>query len=322
MLVPTTELVKMSEDELLSLLDKEKNKALALRLKLSHMQNLPPAKPSAITLEESVVTTSTSEQVEEENPFEDAVEFYLDNLDALTTISSDSEIMHLLPSKNNTNYKDILLRLKLEINKKLTSINVVTQEFTDLTKEELEYIKGEIILQQRKIAQIDLALQDTSVLTAEKVSNKLIFVPTPNGNIRLLEDFNVIASDYNQSFFSLLDSIQKGTFKNVKRFTSSNAKTSGISEVRDIGTGARILFDRIGPDTYAIITGFIKKTMSNKGYQEQLENRIQNYRNMLPGIQSLLGSEEFEEEQSKIEKEVWSRLKPEEKKGKRCKKKQ
>lgn len=322
MLITTTELVKMSEDELLSLLDKEKNKALALRLKLSRMQNLPPTKPSTIKLEESVVTTSTSEPIEEENPFEDAVEFYLDNLDALTTISSDSEIMHLLPSKNNTNYKDLLLRLKLEINKKLTSINVVAQEFTDLTKEELEYIKGEIILQQRKIAQIDLALQDTSVLTAEKVSNKLIFVPTPNGNIRLLEDFNVIASDYNQSFFSLLDSIQKGTFKNVKRFTSNNAKTSGISEVRDIGTGARILFDRIGPDTYAIITGFVKKTMSNKGYQEQLENRIQNYRNMLPGIQSLLGREEFEEEQSKIEKEVWSRLKLEEKKGKRCKKKQ
>lgn len=322
MLITTTELVKMSEDELLSLLDKEKNKALALRLKLSRMQNLLPTKPSTIKLEESVVTTSTSEPIEEENPFEDAVEFYLDNLDALTTISSDSEIMHLLPSKNNTNYKDLLLRLKLEINKKLTSINVVAQEFTDLTKEELEYIKGEIILQQRKIAQIDLALQDTSVLTAEKVSNKLIFVPTPNGNIRLLEDFNVIASDYNQSFFSLLDSIQKGTFKNVKRFTSNNAKTSGISEVRDIGTGARILFDRIGPDTYAIITGFVKKTMSNKGYQEQLENRIQNYRNMLPGIQSLLGREEFEEEQSKIEKEVWSRLKLEEKKGKRCKKKQ
>ena len=58
------------------------------------------------------------------------------------------------------------------------------------------------------------------------------------------------------------------------------------------GFKKRVIYDRVGFDTYAIIGAFVKKSNRDKGYIEQLENRIATYSKIKDNIIKKIKEEE------------------------------
>lgn len=80
-------------------------------------------------------------------------------------------------------------------------------------------------------------------------------------------------------------------------------------EVKD--TAVRVMFARIGPQEYAVITCFIKKTDNNKGYRNQLEQKMGDYKQIAPILIANLENEEFMEQNEKYEQMLWETIKTE-----------
>lgn len=240
--------------------------------------------------------------------FENEVDYYFELLDSI--ILSDNmkeQIRDVLPSEKKIHHEKLIMRLQMELLKNIKDIDeLLEEEKASLSKEDLEDFQCEIKLNKEKIAAISELKTENQKNKKEYAENRLIFVPTTGGNIRVLEEIDDIDVDYLESFKGLFDSIKDGTFKNVKRFSSSNTKTSGISEVKDFKT--RVVFDRIGKHDYAIITAFMKKNDNDKGYKVSLELKIKNYLNMKANIVSLLEQDEFIEQNSLLEQELFYKL--------------
>lgn len=304
------DLDNITEQELMDVLDKNKQHAINIKLKTKQLEEIAKKTKQEKyikTQSEEIHLTNDSEEETEEYSFEDEVDFYLNSLGSVTIEMEDEEIIRLLPSKKNSNYQNLLFRLKLEAIKSLESIHDLLLELPSLKESEAEYLKQEKLIERRKINAIDQVLTNDNT-KEEEIKNKLVFVPTSGGNIRILEELQNISKEHYPSFLELIESIKNNTFKNVKRFSRVDKKMSGISEVRDISTGARVIFDRIGLDTYAIITSFMKKTSHNKGYQNQLTNKTLNYKNMLPAIKENLDNAEFMGQQQEYETELYNTL--------------
>ena len=314
----TVDLEKITEDKLLKILDENRKKALGLNQKLKELQETPK-KPETLTPPSSVEKT-----VQEENTFENEIDFYLNNLNSITQNMSEEDIMHLLPPRRKANYQEIILRLKLECMKSLRELREFMEKEDSLKSEDLDSIQMGVELERKKLETINQLLLLQPIEKEESsIKNHFVFVPTSGGNIRVLDEIDNIPTEFYTSFMTLFQSIQDGTFKGVKRFTS-NVKIAGISEVRDVANQTRVVFDRIGPDTYAIITAFTKNVMQSHGYNEQLERKIGNYRSWLPRIKENLKNPEFLKEQELYEQELWNKLNSSEKGqtgGLRCKKK-
>lgn len=80
-----------------------------------------------------------------------------------------------------------------------------------------------------------------------------------------------------ESIKMLIDSIKNGRFKNIKYF-SSNGKTKGLLEVRDLSNLTRVLFESLGNRRYCIIGAVIDKRETNSIYKERLINRYSKYK--------------------------------------------
>lgn len=313
-------LENITEDKLLKALDNNRKKAHALKQKLKELQKTPKEIKSS-TFHSSAIEETIQK---EENTFENEIDFYLNNLNSITLNTSEEDILHLLPPRRKGNYQEIVLRLKLECNKTLRELREITEEEKDLKLEDLDSIQDRVKLERKKLTILNQLLLLQPIEKEETpIKNHFVFVPTSGGNIRVLDEIDSVPTEFYPSFTALFQSIQDGTFKGVKRFTS-NVKIAGISEVRDVANKTRVVFDRIGPDTYAIITAFPKNVMQSHGYNEQLERKIGNYRKWLPRIKENLKNPEFLKEQELYEQELWNKLNSSEKGqmgGLRCKKK-
>lgn len=317
----TANLDNITEDKLLDVLDNNRKIAFELRKQLQELQK-PVKKVKQQTSKPAVI----GKECQDENTFENEIDFYLNNLDSITINMLEEDIIHLLPPRRKANYQEIILRLKLECNKNLREL----REFINMEEtqkvEEVKSIQNKVQLERKKLGILNQLLLLQPIEKEENpIKNRFVFVPTPGGNIRVLEEIASIPADFYPSFLALFQSIEDGTFKGVKRFGTSNVKIAGISEVRDVANKTRIVFDRIGPDTYAIITAFTKKVMQSHGYHEQLERKIGNYRTYFPTLKANLENKEFLEEQELYTQELWSKLNHSEKRqnqgAKKCKKK-
>ena len=86
-----------------------------------------------------------------------------------------------------------------------------------------------------------------------------------------------------------------------------------MSEVRDIRAGTRVIFDRLDTNSYAIITAFVKKTDHNKGYLEQLERSVGNYKSLKPVLETSLNNPLFQQENEMLEQTIYDVLEHQEK---------
>lgn len=240
--------------------------------------------------------------------FENEVDYYLSQIKELKLASIDEDFEKSIPSRKHYQYERILNRLKLESLRTLKEIKDLLGE-EGLTTEDISVFQSEYSLELKKIELINKALapQKEEELGEEKTENKLIFVPTQGGDIRILEEIDSMPSEYYERFLGLFQSIKDGTFKNAQRFTGNN-ELAGLCEVKDFKV--RVIFVRLNRDSYAVISSFIKKSDNDKAYRASVVRKYSEFLNMESSLRANLDNEEFMALQATYEQELFNKLSP------------
>ena len=241
--------------------------------------------------------------------FEDEVNYYFSSLNKLTRSNLTEEFESVLPSRKNYRYKDILYRLKAGIIRNIKEIKDCISE-EGLTEETAKEFKDDLELEREKIRllnEVINAKEEEKLSEDNEKSNTLIFSLTTGGNIRVLEEIEGITPEYYDQFYVLLQSIKDGTFKNIRKF-NNNKDITGLSEVRL--NQARIIFDHLDKNSYAIITAFVKKTNNDRYYQTAIRQKACDYYAQKEMIIKNLSNPEFLEQHAFYEQELFNKINP------------
>ena len=299
----------LTEGQLIEVIEENAKTAAFTREEIKKLK--AAAKPKTATSSIIIDNSKTEEQpAVDRSDFEDEVEYYYSQVKEITP-ATISEKLHLcVPKRTNKNFEKIILRLKLESLRNIREINEVIREYSSVEDpEEMQMFKDEILFEQQKIAFYDQLLspvkEEVEQVEEEEQSNRMIFVPTNGGNIRILDEIDHIPDTFYDLFLELFLSIKDGSFKNVKRFTN-NAALTGLVEVKN--PQSRVVFARLNENTYAIITAFVKKTQRDKGYVDSLKNKAADYKAISEIIKRNLSNPEFLELHQQYEDELFRKL--------------
>lgn len=299
----------LTEGQLIEVIEENAKTAAFTREEIRKLK--AAAKPKTATSSIIIDNSKTEEQpAVDRSDFEDEVEYYYSQVKEITP-ATISEKLHLcVPKRTNKNFEKIILRLKLESLRNIREINEVIREYSSVEDpEEMQMFKDEILYEQQKIAFYDNLLspekEEVEEIEEEETTNRMIFVPTNGGNIRILDEIDHIPDTFYDLFLELFLSIKDGSFKNVKRFTN-NAALNGLVEVKN--PQARVVFARLNENTYAIITAFVKKTQKDKGYLDSLKNKAADYKTISEILKRNLSNPEFLELHQQYEDELFRKL--------------
>lgn len=247
---------------------------------------------------------------QKEDDLSDTIEYYYQNIVSINSLDTkvlEEEILENLPNSDSENYDRILLQIQMRLLKNIKEIEEFINDVDKIGTDDLSDFKAEVELNDKKIKLISkIRKENKAIEDIDNTDNNLIFVPTSGGNIRVLEELSHIDSEYLEEFKGLFDSIKDGSFKNVKRFSNTNNKNAGVSEVRDYKI--RVVFDRISSHDYAIITAFIKKSDNDAGYLKSLISKVKNYDNIRAILKNNLNNPEFMNLQKEYENELYNIL--------------
>jgi len=247
-------------------------------------------------------------EVENDSEFEEEIDFYIQGLERLSEeeLRDLNIVCDVLPSRNHEDYNKIMFRITARYLREIKEIMEYLDLEDSMPDDDLQMLRQEVLACKRKMALLkEIRSQKVDKKEDQKEENRLVFVPTASGNIRVFDEIDHLPIDFYSDILLGLKSIKNGTFKKVKRFTD-NATVMGISEVKSGQT--RVIFDRLGVDTYAIISIILKKGNSPKAYHERLESNIANYRRQEESLKSCLASSEFMKLQSGYEQELYNKL--------------
>ncbi len=303
------DLSTITEAGLIEVLDHNAREAAFTREEIKKMK--AAAKPK--TIAPSIIIENPKREVIEvpdRSDFEDEVEYYFSQIRELKPSNFQEKVHLCLPRRSNKNYEKIILRLKLESIRTIKEINEVIRDFADSSDpEEIKMFRDEVVFEQQKMAYYNHLLspeeKEEETVIEEESSNRLIFVPTNGGNIRIFDDVERVPAQYQEELGQLFLSIKDGSFKNVKRFTN-NASINGLCEVKD--NHVRVVFARIDENTYAIITAFVKKTQKDKAYSDNLKNKAADYKAVAEILKRSLNNQEFLELHQQYEDELFRQL--------------
>ena len=285
------------------------------RLMSSQIETLKKAnalalqKAQQVKDEEENVVAEVSQKDIIDQEFEEEAMFFYSEVKDIKIDNLEGSLEEVLPPRVHYNYERILRRIQAELLREIKETReFIAGEF--LEPEEVHELKGDLesLLLKVKAISNEIAKTPEEISTTSVKDNTLDFVPTTGGNIRVLDDMERIPSSFYKKFDSLFTSIKDGTFKGVKKMQGA---LDGLSEVRDIPTGARVTFMRLDHNTYAIISAFVKKTVNSSGYQRMVENHYQNYRQQEQALKNNLSNPEFMELHAQYETELFDRLRPE-----------
>ncbi len=242
----------------------------------------------------------------DDESFEDDILYYLSELFSLATGCTKEEIKSILPGKDDYDYENILLRLMAELVKENGQITKLTSE-EEMSMEDKEELNNEIKENSRRQTILKKLLLEREKEEETQISeeNRLVFMPTQTGNPCIISELKHIDPEYYEGFIGLFDSIISGKFKNRKRL-SSNSAASGLLEVKDFKI--RVVFSRLGPKEYCVITAFTKKTDNNKDYQEQLNLRAASFKKMESVLKENIQNEDFMQLQATYQEELYNLL--------------
>lgn len=263
-----------------------------------------------------ITESDEEEELDEDYSLLEEIKYYYSKIinekDKLSNLTDNKILKELLPSTKNSNYQNIIYGINTLILKEINEIlGFINLDGLELTKEELQEFKDEILFKQKLIQHINsnnIDKQDEESVV--EVLNNIVFLETSSGNIYAKEDLNpnIIPSEYYAGFYELIKSIEEGTFKNVKKLTSNNNRTAGISEVKSFKR--RVIFDRIDYNIYVILGIFTKKSDKDKGYIDALKRRISIYRNNKESIVERIKDANYISEQKEILDEIYEITKP------------
>ena len=299
----------LTEGKLIEVIEENAKTAAFTREEIRKLKaaSIPKTATPSIIIDNS---KKDNQPVVDRSDFEDEVEYYYSQVKEITPATIDEKLHLCVPKRTNKNFQKIILRLKLESLRNIREINEVIREFSETAdQEEMKMFKDEIIFEKQKIAFYDNLLspekEEVEQVEEEEQSNRMIFVPTNGGNIRILDEIDHIPDTFYDLFLELFLSIKDGSFKNVKRFTN-NAALNGLVEVKN--PQARVVFARLNENTYAIITAFVKKTQKDKGYLDSLKNKAADYKTISEILKRNLSNPEFLELHQQYEDELFRKL--------------
>lgn len=240
--------------------------------------------------------------------FENEVEYYLAQVKDLKLSNIEDEFEMSIPSRMHYQYERILNRLKLESIRLIKEIKELLVE-EGLSLEDMNAFKEELDLELKKIELINKALEPVKENEESKTpqKNKLIFVPTAGGDIRILDEIDSIPYEYYDRFLGLFQSIKDGTFKNAQRFTGNN-ELNGLCEVKDFKV--RVIFVRLSKDSYAVISAFVKKSDNDKAYRAAVVKKYSDFQQVESSLRQNVHNEEFLALHETYEKELFDKLSP------------
>lgn len=230
------------------------------------------------------------EMKEEDEDFEQTVSYFFKKVDLLDE-TSPAILTENLPNQDDYDYERILLRLRAELlRKNIELLRFIKEE--DLSSEDRLAFETELSKNNEKMATLKnlMITKEEQEIKEEAVRNKLIFVPSASGTPIVLNELKRIDSSYYEDFLGLFDSIRNGSFKNFARLTANNSGY-GVFEVKDFKI--RVLFARLGPAEYAVISAFTKKVQTSKGYNELVTLRVNDYQRVEQALKANLDNEEF-----------------------------
>lgn len=285
-------------DELLAEIERKKREAISTRreierLKSNFRERIRSHSSINFSGQDKNINKSGDDFDNEEVSFEDEFSYYLENYRSLNENVTIEDIISILPSRMHCNFDNILFRLYAESLKAIKEINeFLLSDIDDLCVEDLELFKHEIMLEKGKMLLLESVFRDEDKkIIPEKAKNKIILVPLSSGRIRIIEELNSIPVEFYDRFLELINSIIDGTFKGVKNFRS-NGNLARVYEVKLFKV--RLVFARITPDSYALITAFLKKDDSNKFYRETLNRKVADYKKIAEKLrEKVLNDEEF-----------------------------
>lgn len=203
----------------------------------------------------------------------------IDNKDILFYINyieehlDDNNYLNILPKNNDKDSMRILFKIlnyyksKIEFVKSILSI--------EHNPKDIEYLENELVILLPIYEKI-LEYKDSikNVLEEEKINfkNKVsYFINKCTPYIYLdIKD----SPEIYDSIMKLINSIEIGTFKNIKSFAG---QFKGLFEVRDISNGTRVIFEINDYGEYCIIGAILSKAETNSIYKERLMNRYKTY---------------------------------------------
>lgn len=293
------------EKELIEALKSNVRTAASVRKEISKLKNAILS--DSETLEENKEQCIICDDSDEED--EDLeYEYYYEPIKAISmdeNIEGIKEIIEeSLPSKNNSNYFNIVNRIKAEIFKEILVYSSMLDETSDL--EFIEEVKSCINFEKLKLSLVKTCENSKKIESADETKNNIVFFNKNSDRTYAMDDIKNINSEYYESFLELLESIEDGSFKNIRRLTTANNKINSISEVKGFKT--RVIFDKVGNNTFVILQLAVKKSDFDKGYRESLTNRISIYRCFKPSIVEDVKNDKYLEENASILKEIKNKL--------------
>ena len=187
------------------------------------------------------------------------------------------QLKYMLPIRTNSNYHRIIQRIRMNYIKLYNEyVRLVESEKSSFNKMDIDLLMAEAnkYMMAANVLR-ELEYEETKTDTDEHVDNKIIFMMKATGKTYIEDDLSGLTDEHLEEFAELLDSIIDGSFTGAKRLVG-DSQAKGLSELKVFGK--RVLYDRLGPNVYAVITGFVKKTDTSKGYREFLSNRASVYR--------------------------------------------
>lgn len=283
-------------DELLRKIESDYSKTKEKRQLLNKLEASNKSNAEGVSnfsFNDDISETGSFYSSDDTEKFENFVGMYLPeykNIDG-STISFE-DILSFLPKNDNGYFNDLIYRLIMESKREIAEwTNSAVGDAESLNDEDLAFYYDYIDEEERKISLLKKALtykfDDSS--DKEVTKNEMILVPTPNGNIRIIEDLLHISPEYYPAFLELVKSIEDGSFLGFKYIT--NDFMSGLLEVK--GFKVRVLFSRLRDNCYAVIAAFVKKSDCDKQYRANLLNRYLNFKMHEDQILKQLDNPEF-----------------------------
>ncbi len=285
-------------------------RANILRDSIKDLDKAEKLKESLLADKDNSKVSSKLDSEEEQEEQEEYLYYYQILKNELSKCRTNEEltdtVLNNLPSCENKKYSSLVNRIKLEILKEIHELDAMLED--EDVKNDAE-LSEEILSEKANLYEIISIIeyvqtkgQENKIEESLITENRLIFLETPSGSIYAENDLYSIPEEYYEVFKNLLLSIKDGTFKNAKMFNSAHQTLGGMSEVKDFKT--RIVFDRIGKDTYVIISIFTKKCDMDNSYRESLSNRVSYYKKNRDYLVEMLQDNEFIEKNKSIETEL------------------
>lgn len=300
------DLTNVTEEELLSALE---NNAQANKFYKDEIEKANNANVSTSVEKKekpSVVLTCVKKECKKENTLALELDKYVEIVKSIGWENLEANIDSILPEKEDSNYRNIILRLMLECSKEINDMKEVSHAQDGLSKDDLDICNG-FIEEYNKYYDMLKAKLEKEVVTSivKPCENRLVFMPTKSGNMAVENDLGSIAQERYGTILKLFKSIKDGTFKNDYGFDHM-LTLKGLRTVCD--QHAYVVYQQLSDNTYLIVSILVKKETKDKKFFSSLETRYTKCKQMLNKIKDNVNKEEFIKLQRDYELELFELL--------------